>query len=117
MVEASTPACSNLTTSASGLDPDISPANAAFQAARVAGARGIPRAEVLAVIADHTDGPFLGFIGQAHVNVLAANLALDARYPAANPNEGFRKIDIQIVSDVGKHYRVRSRPGYRPRSC
>jgi Ca-activated chloride channel family protein len=37
-------------------------------------------------------------------------------YPAANPNEGFRKIDIQIVSDTGKHYRVRSRPGYRPRS-
>src|SRR5437868_14735132 len=37
-------------------------------------------------------------------------------YPAANQNEGFRKIDIQIVSDVGKHYRVRSRPGYRPRS-
>ncbi len=37
-------------------------------------------------------------------------------YPAPNPNEGFRKIDIQIVSDTGKHYRVRSRPGYRPRS-
>ncbi len=37
-------------------------------------------------------------------------------YPAANPNEGFRKINIQIVSDVGKHYRVQSRPGYRPRS-
>jgi VWFA-related protein len=37
-------------------------------------------------------------------------------YPAANPNEGFRKIDIQIVTDVGKHYRVRSRPGYRPRA-
>jgi Ca-activated chloride channel family protein len=37
-------------------------------------------------------------------------------YPATNPNEGFRKIDIQIVSDTGKHYRVRSRPGYRPRS-
>jgi VWFA-related protein len=37
-------------------------------------------------------------------------------YPAANPNEGFRKIDIQIVSDTGKHYRVRSRPGYRPRA-
>jgi Ca-activated chloride channel family protein len=37
-------------------------------------------------------------------------------YPAPNQNEGFRKIDIQIVSDVGKHYRVRSRPGYRPRS-
>jgi Ca-activated chloride channel family protein len=37
-------------------------------------------------------------------------------YPAANPNEGFRKIDIQIVSDTGKKYRVRSRPGYRPRA-
>jgi VWFA-related protein len=37
-------------------------------------------------------------------------------YPAPNPNEGFRKIDIQIVSDPGKHYRVRSRPGYRPRT-
>ncbi len=37
-------------------------------------------------------------------------------YPAPNPNEGFRRIDIQIVSDTGKHYRVRSRPGYRPRA-
>jgi Ca-activated chloride channel family protein len=37
-------------------------------------------------------------------------------YPSPNPNEGFRKIDIQIVSDTGKHYRVRSRPGYRPRT-
>jgi Ca-activated chloride channel homolog len=37
-------------------------------------------------------------------------------YPAPNQNEGFRKIDIQIVTDAGKHYRVRSRPGYRPRS-
>jgi VWFA-related protein len=37
-------------------------------------------------------------------------------YPAANPNEGFRKINIQILSDAGKHYRVAARPGYRPRS-
>ena len=37
-------------------------------------------------------------------------------YPAANPNDGFRKINIQILSDVGKHYRVQSRPGYRPRT-
>lgn len=37
-------------------------------------------------------------------------------YPAANPNEGFRKIGIQIVSDTGKHYRVAARPGYRPRT-
>jgi VWFA-related protein len=38
-------------------------------------------------------------------------------YPASNPNEGFRKIDIQIVTDTGKHYRVRARPGYRPRAA
>ena len=72
-----------LTTSASGLDPDISPANAAFQAQRVATARSISRADVQAVIDQNTQGPFLGFIGQAHVNVLAVNLALDARYTAA----------------------------------
>jgi Ca-activated chloride channel homolog len=35
-------------------------------------------------------------------------------YPAANPNEGFRKINVEIMSDVGKKYRVRARPGYRP---
>ena len=73
-----------LTTSASGLDPDISPDNAAFQAARVASARGIGKSDVMAVINDHTDRPFLGFIGQAHVNVLAVNLALDARYHVAH---------------------------------
>jgi len=72
-----------LTTSASGLDPDISPANAAFQAQRVATARSVSKADVQAVIDQHMQGPFLGFIGQAHVNVLAVNLALDARYPAA----------------------------------
>jgi len=37
-------------------------------------------------------------------------------YPASNPNEGFRKINIQILSDTGKKYRVQSRPGYRPRT-
>jgi hypothetical protein len=37
-------------------------------------------------------------------------------YPAFNPNEGFRKINVEIVPDVGKKYRVRSRPGYRPRT-
>jgi K+-transporting ATPase ATPase C chain len=72
-----------LTTSASGLDPDISPANAAFQAGRVATARGIGKAAVQSIIDQHTDGPLLGFIGQSHVNVLAVNLALDARYHAA----------------------------------
>ncbi|RRN64443.1 potassium-transporting ATPase subunit KdpC [Caulobacter sp. 602-1] len=70
-----------VTTSASGLDPDVSPANARFQAPRVAKARGVPVGEVLAVIDAHTKAPLLGFIGQPAVNVLAVNRALDARFP------------------------------------
>jgi len=70
-----------VTTSGSGLDPDVSPANARFQAPRVAKARGAPVGEVLAVIDAHTTAPLLGFIGQPAVNVLAVNRALDARFP------------------------------------
>lgn len=70
-----------VTASGSGLDPDISPAYARLQAARVARARGAPVAEVQAVIDAHTEGPLLGFIGQPHVNVLMTNRALDARFP------------------------------------
>jgi K+-transporting ATPase ATPase C chain len=70
-----------VTTSGSGLDPDISPENAHLQAARIAKARGIAVSEALGLIGAHTDGPLLGFIGQPHVNVLAVNRALDARYP------------------------------------
>lgn len=72
-----------VTASGSGLDPDISPAYARLQAARVATARGAPVAEVQAVIDAHTEGPLLGFIGQPHVNVLMTNRALDARFPAS----------------------------------
>ena len=64
--------------SASGLDPDISPAAARWQAARVAKARGLPLAQVDALIASHTRGPSLGLFGEPRVNVLALNMALDA---------------------------------------
>jgi K+-transporting ATPase ATPase C chain len=65
--------------SASGLDPEISPAAATWQASRVARARGMTLAAVEALIAAHTSGPLLGLLGEARVNVLALNLALDAQ--------------------------------------
>jgi K+-transporting ATPase ATPase C chain len=65
------------TTSASGVDPHISQANARIQATRVARARGLRRDQVLAVVAEHTDGRGLGFAGEPGVNVLEVNLALD----------------------------------------
>jgi len=74
-----------VTTSASGLDPDVSPANAQRQATRIAQARGVSAAAVQALIASHTEGPWLGVFGQPHVNVLKANLALDAALPGAQP--------------------------------
>ncbi len=73
-----------ITTSGSGLDPDISPDYALIQADRVAKARGLPAAQVRRVILDQAKEPFLGFIGQPRVNVLTTNLALDADLPKAH---------------------------------
>ncbi len=66
------------TTSGSGLDPHISVAAAQAQAPRVAAARGLSQPRVLALIAEHTTGRFIGVLGEPAVNVLTLNLALDA---------------------------------------
>jgi len=66
-----------VTASASGLDPQISPAAAHFQAARVARARGMPLARIEALIAAHEQGPTFGLFGERRINVLELNLALD----------------------------------------
>jgi potassium-transporting ATPase KdpC subunit len=70
-----------LTASGSGLDPDISPAYAVLQVARVAHARGVSLAEINSLLAKHTTGRSLGIFGEPRVNVLALNLALQRAYP------------------------------------
>jgi len=70
-----------VTTSGSGLDPDISPAAAEFQIPRVARVRGISEQDLRAIVARHTKGRDFGFLGDPRVNVLELNLDLDAAHP------------------------------------
>jgi K+-transporting ATPase ATPase C chain len=69
-----------LTSSGSGLDPDISPANAALQVVRVARARGVPAPEIQALVEKHTVARMVGIFGEPRVNVLELNMELKGRY-------------------------------------
>jgi potassium-transporting ATPase KdpC subunit len=72
-----------VTTSGSGLDPDISPQNADIQVDRVAAARHVSPAAIMALVRQYTQGRTLGFLGEPRVDVLNLNIALDEKYPVS----------------------------------
>jgi K+-transporting ATPase ATPase C chain len=74
-----------ITTSGSGLDPDISPAYALLQVDRIAKARGVTPDQVRKIVNAHVEGSVLGFLGEPHVNVLMTNRALDTAVPKSTP--------------------------------
>ena len=82
-----------VTTSGAGMDPHIPPAAAELQAPRVARSRGIDTGGVRELIAAHTEGPTLGFLGRSRVNVLDLNLALDERFGTPAPANGTTATD------------------------
>jgi potassium-transporting ATPase KdpC subunit len=86
-----------LTTSASGLDPDITPDNAALQAARVARARGVPVAAIEALLARQMTGRSLGIFGEPRVNVLALNLALERAFQLTRSS-----VPDKVAADLSK---------------